>query len=106
MKLNAADWTQDLPGHRRFDGVHLGHQQIIRQTITDARQHDAIALVLTFDRHPNAIVAPDRMPPLIYSLPQKLRAIESLGADSLLLIQIRQKIQRTDRRGIRPPPGA
>ena len=69
-----------------FDGVHLGHQQIIRQTITDARQHEAIALVITFDRHPNTIVAPQRVPPLIYSLPQKLRAIESLGADRLLLL--------------------
>jgi riboflavin kinase/FMN adenylyltransferase len=74
-----------------FDGVHLGHQQIIRQTISDARQHDAIAVVLTFDRHPNSIVAPDRVPPLIYSLPQKLRAIESLGADALLLIQFDKK---------------
>lgn len=70
-----------------FDGVHLGHQQIIRQTLTDARQHDALALVLTFDRHPNAVVAPDQVPLLIYSLPQKLRAIGSLGADSLLLIR-------------------
>ena len=69
-----------------FDGVHLGHQQIIRQTITDAQQHEAIALVLTFDRHPNTVVAPGRVPPLIYSLPQKLRAIESLGAEQLLLI--------------------
>ena len=47
------------PGSRKvclaigvFDGVHLGHQQIIRQTVADARQHDAIALVITFDRHP------------------------------------------------------
>jgi len=69
-----------------FDGVHLGHQQIIRQTIADAHQHNAIALVLTFDRHPNSVVAPGRVPPLIYSLPQKLRAIESLGADKLLLV--------------------
>src|SRR5215471_18816463 len=69
-----------------FDGVHLGHQQIIRQTIADAREHDALALVLTFDRHPNTVVAPDHVPPLIYSLPQKLRAIESLGVDTLLLI--------------------
>ena len=69
-----------------FDGVHLGHQQIIRQTIADAHQHNAIALVLTFDRHPNSVVAPSRVPPLIYSLPQKLRAIESLGADKLLLV--------------------
>ena len=74
-----------------FDGVHLGHQQIIRQTISDARQHDAIAVVLTFDRHPNSIVAPDKVPPLIYSLPQKLRAIESLGADALLLVQFDKK---------------
>jgi len=69
-----------------FDGVHLGHQQIIRQTIADARQHDAIALVLTFDRHPNTVVAPDHVPPLIYSLAQKTRAIEALGSDAMLLL--------------------
>jgi riboflavin kinase/FMN adenylyltransferase len=74
-----------------FDGVHLGHQQIIRQTVGDAHQHDAMAVVLTFDRHPNAIVAPDRVPPLIYSLPQKLRAIESVGADALLLVPFDKK---------------
>jgi riboflavin kinase/FMN adenylyltransferase len=77
-----------------FDGVHLGHQQIIRQTITDARQHDALALVLTFDQHPNTIVAPDRVPPLIYSLPQKLRVVESLGVDTLLLIHFDKQFSR------------
>jgi len=70
-----------------FDGVHLGHQQIIRQTVADARQHDALALVVTFDCHPNTIVAPDRVPPQIYSRSQKLRAIESLGVDALLEIR-------------------
>jgi len=73
-----------------FDGVHLGHQQIIRQTVADARQHDGLAVVLTFDRHPSAIVAPDRVPPLIYSLLQKVRAIEALGADALLLLRFDQ----------------
>ncbi len=69
-----------------FDGVHLGHQQIIRQTIADARQHDAVALVVTFDKHPNAIVAPDKTPPQIFSRSQKLRAIEALDVDALLEI--------------------
>ena len=69
-----------------FDGVHLGHQQIIRQTVADARQHDALAVVVTFDKHPSAIVAPDRVPPQIFSRSQKMRAIESLGADALLEI--------------------
>ena len=88
--IHAASELQ--PGTRKvclaigfFDGVHLGHQQIVRTTIADARQHEAIALVLTFDRHPNTVVAPQRVPPLVYSLPQKLRALESLGADVLLL---------------------
>lgn len=86
--------AKDLANGRRkvclaigvFDGVHLGHQQIIRQTITDARQHEAVALIVTFDQHPSAIVAPDRVPPLIYSIPQKVRTIEALGADALLEI--------------------
>jgi riboflavin kinase/FMN adenylyltransferase len=67
-----------------FDGVHLGHQQIIRQTIADAQQHDAVAVVVTFARHPNAVVAPDRVPPQIFARSQKIRAIESLGTDALL----------------------
>jgi riboflavin kinase/FMN adenylyltransferase len=73
-----------------FDGVHLGHQQIIRQTVTDARQHKALALVVTFDRHPNAVVAPERVPPQIYTPSQKLRAIEALGVDALLEIHFDQ----------------
>jgi riboflavin kinase/FMN adenylyltransferase len=80
-------------GHRKvclamgfFDGVHLGHQQIIRQTVADSRRHDAISLVLTFDRHPRSVLAPDRVPPLIYSLPQKIRTIGTLGVETLLLL--------------------
>jgi riboflavin kinase / FMN adenylyltransferase len=81
------------PGNRKvclamgfFDGVHLGHQQIIRQTVADARRHDAFSLVLTFDRHPRSVLAPDRVPPLIYSLPQKIRNISALGVETLLLL--------------------
>jgi len=77
-----------------FDGVHLGHQQIIRQTLADAHQHDGIALVVTFDRHPSSIVAPEHEPPLIYPLPQKLRTIDSLGTDALLLIEFNRAFSR------------
>src|SRR6478609_3074449 len=69
-----------------FDGVHLGHQQLIRQALTDAEQHEGLAVVVTFDRHPNAVVAPERVPPLIYSEPQKLRAIDSMGVHSTIII--------------------
>ena len=81
------------PGSRKvcvaigvFDGVHLGHQQVVRQTISDSQQHEAISVVVTFDCHPNSVVAPDRTPSLIYPLSKKLRVIESMGIKTTLLI--------------------
>ena len=70
-----------------FDGVHLGHQQVIRQTLSDAQHQGGIPVVITFDRHPNSIVAPERTPPLIYSLDQKLRVLASVGAQAIYLIR-------------------
>ena len=92
----------DLPaGPRRvcvaigvFDGVHLGHQQVIRQTVADAEQHEALSVVVTFDRHPNAVVAPTRMPPPVYSLTQKLRAIEALGVEGAWVIHFDEAFSR------------
>jgi riboflavin kinase/FMN adenylyltransferase len=70
-----------------FDGVHLGHQQVIRQTISDAQQHGARSVAVTFDCHPSSVVAPERTPPLIHSLTQKLRVLASLGIETTLLIR-------------------
>jgi riboflavin kinase/FMN adenylyltransferase len=93
--MNLIHDAADLnPGTRKvcvaigvFDGVHLGHQQVIRQTMADAVQHDALSVVVTFDRHPNAIVAPERTPPLIYPLAKRLSVIESLGVNATYLIE-------------------
>lgn len=81
------------PGSRRvcaaigvFDGLHLGHQQVIRRTLSDATQMDALSVAITFDRHPNAVVAPDRTPPMLYTNRQKLQALESMGIDAVWMI--------------------
>ena len=69
-----------------FDGVHLGHQQVIRQAIGEAARQEGLAVVITFDRHPNAVVAPARVPPLIYPLAKKMRVLASLGPDTVCVI--------------------
>ncbi len=69
-----------------FDGVHLGHQQVLRQAVTDAEQQEGLAVAVTFDRHPAAVVAPQRAPALIYTLPQKLRVLARLGLDAAWVI--------------------
>src|SRR5262245_42469833 len=77
-----------------FDGVHLGHQQVIGRMIDDARQHEAPAVVATFDCHPSTVVAPERAPQLIYPLAKKLRVIETLGADATWLIHFDTEFSR------------
>lgn len=69
-----------------FDGVHLGHQQVLKQALVDARQHNGLSLAITFDRHPSTILNPAKAPRLIYSLSQKLREIGAIGIDAILLI--------------------
>lgn len=70
-----------------FDGVHVGHQRVIGQALEEARGLGAKAVVVTFDRHPNAVVAPQHVPPLIYPLAMKLRVLASLGVDTACVIR-------------------
>lgn len=69
-----------------FDGVHLGHQEVIRKTCQDAARLDAHSLVVTFDRHPSAVVAPDRVPLMIQTPTQRLRALELTGVEAVWMI--------------------
>ena len=68
-----------------FDGVHLGHQQVIRQAVSDAHQLESSSLCVTFDKHPATVIAPERAPLLIQSLDQRLEAIRALGVDATLI---------------------
>ncbi len=70
-----------------FDGVHLGHQRVLAQTVSDAARHQAVSVVVTFDRHPNAVVAPASVPPLIYPLSKKLQVIASCGVEAAYVIR-------------------
>ena len=69
-----------------FDGVHLGHQSILRQCAEDARSRGGLTVAVTFDRHPNEVVASQHAPPMIYPLAKKLRELERAGADATWLI--------------------
>ena len=70
-----------------FDGVHLGHQHVIRSAQLDAAAYGARTTVITFDPHPLAVVNPERAPLLLQTLDQRLRAIATLGADAVLVNQ-------------------
>ena len=50
-----------------FDGVHLGHQAVLKELTDVARVEAMRPLAITFDRHPLEIVAPSRAPPNKYA---------------------------------------
>ncbi len=70
-----------------FDGVHLGHQAVLRLVNDLARARGLRATVLTFDRHPAEIVRPESAPKLLTTLEQKLELLEATGSvdDCLVL---------------------
>lgn len=70
-----------------FDGVHLGHQAILRRTVADARARGALSLLVTFDPHPTSVVAPSRAPHLLQTRRQKLDVLEACGLDAVLILR-------------------
>jgi riboflavin kinase/FMN adenylyltransferase len=70
-----------------FDGVHLGHQRVLRQTLCEAARLEGLSVVVTFDRHPNAVVAPARVPPWIYPPARNLEVIASPGVEAAYVIR-------------------
>ncbi|MGH7961657.1 MAG: bifunctional riboflavin kinase/FAD synthetase [Candidatus Binatia bacterium] len=68
-----------------FDGVHLGHQAILKRLVQEAQARQGTALVLTFHPHPLAVLRPDHSPALILSLREKLSLLAELGVQGVIL---------------------
>jgi len=69
-----------------FDGVHLGHQTLIRDAIDIARTREVRSVVLTFDRDPDRVVMPDRAAPQLLELEDKVRLLSALNPDVVLVV--------------------
>jgi len=70
-----------------FDGLHLGHQFIMRAVVERARATGAVPTVITFDPHPRAVLHPASAPPLLQTFDQKLEAFGVLGIEQTIVIR-------------------
>ncbi|MDR1025538.1 MAG: FAD synthetase family protein [Treponema sp.] len=101
--MRILDWDQFvrevLPGPLAlsigvFDGVHRGHQKLIEKIRHYAAEHGALGGLITFIQNPRRILRPGQYPGDIYSLPQKLKVMEDLGAAFVVLIDFSGDISR------------
>ncbi|HEU5084452.1 MAG TPA: bifunctional riboflavin kinase/FAD synthetase [Acidimicrobiales bacterium] len=69
-----------------YDGLHLGHRAVIAEVRREAESRGLASAVVTFDRHPAAVVRPETAPKLLCDLDQKLELLESTGVDLVVVI--------------------
>lgn len=70
-----------------FDGVHRGHQAIIGTSKDRARAAGTNMVAMTFEPHPANFLAPDRVPPILTPLDEKIRWLETAGADDVIIVE-------------------
>lgn len=68
-----------------FDGVHEGHQVILKKVASEAKKIGGESILITFDPHPRKIIHPDQKLGLLTDLDQKIQIIMSLGIDHVVL---------------------
>lgn len=77
-----------------FDGVHLGHQQILAHGSAEARAKNARAVAVTFDPHPEQVLRPDRAPKLLTPMEERLRLLARTGVDAVVVLPFGQALAR------------
>jgi len=73
-----------------FDGLHLGHQLIMKTVVDRARATGAVPTVITFEPHPRAVLHPKSAPPLLQTFDQKIEAMGVLGIEQTIVIHFDQ----------------
>lgn len=91
-----AHWTQTVLALGNFDGVHRGHDKLIDHVRRRAGGLNATAAVLTFDPHPPRVVRPDKAPPLLMTIEQKLDRMAAAGMDGAAVVHFTRELSRWD----------
>jgi riboflavin kinase/FMN adenylyltransferase len=71
----------------KFDAMHLGHQQLLHELVETAEANGLAPVVITFDRHPNAVLKPESVPVPIIGPLQKRHHIQRAGVSALLTVK-------------------
>ncbi len=77
-----------------FDGVHRGHQKVIKSAVAFAKKIKAASLAITFDPHPQQLIVPNRGLKLITTLPEREELFCELGVDGVVVIRFSKKHQQ------------
>lgn len=75
-----------------FDGVHVGHQAILKRVRTDAHGADRMSAVLTFYPHPAQVLRPAEAPSLLETIDQRVERLDKAGMDAVLVARFNREL--------------
>ena len=81
-----------------FDGVHLAHREICRFINREADRREGRSVILTFEPHPLSVVAPERRPPLMTTLDEKLSRLEDQNVGAVVVQEFTPSLAQTEAR--------
>ena len=92
LEVLSGKWKNPIVAIGVFDGMHLGHQAILKKIAKRARENDGTAILLSFHPHPQKIISPGDAPPLLQTTPQRVEMLESMGIDVFIRIPFDRKL--------------
>jgi riboflavin kinase/FMN adenylyltransferase len=75
-----------------FDGLHLGHQAIMRTVVERAHALGAVPTAVTFDPHPRSVLHPESAPPLLQTFEQRLEGMKFLGIEQVVALEFTREL--------------
>lgn len=89
------EWNPAVACLGTFDGVHVGHAELLRRAVRRGVELKAPAVVVTFDRHPAEALAPEKAPPYVATLDQNLTELARLGAAVCVVLPFDHALTQT-----------
>ena len=77
-----------------FDGLHIGHQLIMKTVVDRAHAIEAVPTVITFDPHPREVLHPESAPPLLQTFDQKIEGFGVLGIEQTIVIRFTEEFSQ------------
>ena len=87
-------WPRPIAALGNFDGLHRGHLRLIEQVRRRAAERSGTAVAMIFDPHPPRVLRPDKAPPLLMTLDQKLEAFERAGLQGVAIVKFTMDLSR------------
>jgi riboflavin kinase/FMN adenylyltransferase len=80
-------WRTPVVALGNFDGVHRGHMKLLERVRRQAGERGGSPVVVTFDPHPPRVLRPDKAPPLLMTLDQRLEAFDRAGMQAVAIVR-------------------